>query len=82
MKKNWLSENIASIIALAFVAFAFFVFRMILLKQVNASETIVTAILGSVTNIVMLIVGFYFGSSQSSKQKTEMMNKIEENQNK
>jgi hypothetical protein len=42
---------------------------MVLLKEVKAPETTVIAIVGSVTNIIMLIVGYYFGSSKGSKDK-------------
>lgn len=76
MKKNWLTENIAPIIAIAVVAFTFMVILMILTKTVTASEVIVTAIIGTLTNILMLIVGYYFGSSQGSKAKQQTIDEI------
>lgn len=62
-----------TLIALAFIVFAFYVFRMILLREVKATESTVISIVSSVTNITMLIVGYYFGSSQGSKDKADML---------
>ena len=74
-KKNQLSENVAAIIAIGFLLFAFSVNIMILTRNVKASDTIVSTILSNVTNIMMLIVGYYYGSSQGSKNKQEALNR-------
>lgn len=68
-KQNWLSENIASIIALSFLVFTFIVFLIVLLHQVKTTDSTTITIIGTVSNILMLIVGFYFGSSKSGKDK-------------
>lgn len=76
MKKNWLSENISSIIALAFLGFAFTIFLLVLLRQVKTTESTTITILASVTNILMLIIGFYFGSSKSGKDKDKQIENL------
>lgn len=76
MKKNWLSENIKSIIALSFIWFAMYVFRIILLKQISASETTAINIVNSVTNILFLVMGYYFGSSEGSKNKQDQLSQM------
>ena len=68
-KKNWLSENIVSLIALTIIGFAFTVFLLVLLREVKTTESTTITILASITNILMLIIGFYFGSSKTSKEQ-------------
>ena len=76
--KNWLSDNIASIIALSFIWYTFYVFKLVLLKEVKTSESQTITIINSITNILMLIVGYYFGSSKGSKDKEQKINELEE----
>jgi hypothetical protein len=72
-QKNWLSDNIASIIALSFIAFSFIIFLLILTQTVKTSESTTITILASLTNILMLIFGYYFGSTKSSKEKDKQI---------
>lgn len=66
-----------TILAVLFIAFAFYIFRMILLKEVTATESTTISIVASVTNVIMLIVGYYFGSSQGSKDKDKFQKPTE-----
>ena len=75
---NWLKNNIAEIIAISFFAFAFFMFRVVLLKEVKADSATQISIVECVKGVMFLIVGFYFGSSSGSKRKDEL--KSEEKQ--
>lgn len=76
MKKNWLSEHIVGIIALAFTIFTFTVYTIILLRQVKTTETTTTIILNSITNMELLILGYYFVSSKSSKEKDKTISDL------
>jgi hypothetical protein len=83
-KKHWLtilSENIVSLIAMSILAFTFTIFLLILLREVKTTESTTITILASITNIAMLVIGYYFGSSKGSKDKQDKLmeiNKIEE----
>ncbi len=78
MKNNWLHENTPPIIAIGYTAFSFIVYILVLTKVITASENVAFLIINSITNIVMLIVGYYFGSSAGSKAKSEELNKVRE----
>ncbi len=78
MKNTWLKNNIAEIIALAFFAFAFVMFRTILLKEVKADSTTEISIVECIKGILFLIVGFYYGSSVGSKTKQQQLDKVTE----
>lgn len=73
MKKNSLSENIVPIIALSFMLFAFTVFLFILLKEVKTTESTTITILATISNILMLIFGYYFGSTKNSRDKDKQI---------
>lgn len=75
-KKNWLSENIASVIAISFLMNTFCIFYLVLLKQVKTSDSTTITIIQTISNILMLIVGFYFGSSKSGKDKDTQINNL------
>lgn len=62
-----------TIIALAFIVFAFYVFRMVLLRDVKATEPIVISIVEAIKNLIFLIAGYYFASSLGSKKKEEAL---------
>lgn len=72
-KKNWFSENIPGLIAVAFTIFTFAVYIIVLSRVVHTTETTTTVILTSVTNMEMLILGFYFVSSKSNKDKDKQL---------
>lgn len=71
--KNWFSDNIVGIIACNFIAFAMVVYILILTKAVKTTETTTITILGNITNMLMLILGYYFVSSKTSKDKDKQI---------
>jgi hypothetical protein len=69
---SWMAKNTASIIALAFTLFTFVIYFLVLIGHLKASENMSILIVNSITNIVMLIVGYYYGSSdRRGKLKTD-----------
>ena len=73
---SWLSKNIASLIALIFTIFTCTLFILVLVGQIKPSDNITFSVVTSVTNIFMLIAGYYFGSSRSSAQKDKTINEL------
>jgi hypothetical protein len=68
---SWMAKNTASVIALAFTVFTFIIYFLVLIGHLKASENMSILIVNSITNIVMLIVGYYYGSSdRSGKRRT------------
>lgn len=66
-KQSWLKENIKEVLAIVIVLFTMYFYRLVLLKEVKADEVIQTAIVASVTSIIMFVLGFYFGATHSEK---------------
>jgi hypothetical protein len=66
---SWLSKNTGSLIALTFTVFTCVLFILVLTGNIKPSENITFTIVSSVTNIFMLVCGYYFGSSRSSSAK-------------
>lgn len=73
---SWLSKNVASIIALIFTVFTCTLFILVLVGQIKPSDNITFSVVTSVTNIFMLIAGYYFGSSRSSQSKDRTINEL------
>lgn len=74
MDRNWLNRNITSIIAGAIVLFAFSLFLLYSLGKIDpANKDVMLIVIGSVTTTLATVVGYYFGSSQGSAKKTEIM---------
>jgi len=76
--KGWLQDNIVGLIAIAFTLFTFAVYIIVLCRVVRTSETTTTVILTSVTNMEMLILGFYFVSSKSNKDKDKIISNMQD----
>lgn len=66
---SWLSKNTGPLIALIFTVFTCVLFVLVLTGNIKPSENITFSVVTSVTNIFMLIAGYYFGSSRSSNLK-------------
>jgi len=73
---SWLSKNTGSIIAITFTIFTCTLFILVLTGNIKPSENITFSVVTSVTNIFMLIAGYYFGSSRSSQQKDRTINEL------
>lgn len=71
--KNWFSDNIIGIIACTFLVFSMVVYMLILTHVVKTNETTTITILGNVTNMDMLVLGYYFVSSKTSKDKDKQI---------
>lgn len=72
-KKNWISENIVGVIAIAFTLFTFIVFSVILFHPSKVPESTTITILTSITNMMFMILGYYFVSSKTSKEKDKQI---------
>lgn len=64
---SWLSKNTSSIIALVFVAVYLILNYGLISGGFNPKDTVLTTIIGNLTNIVLLIIGYYYGSSKTLK---------------
>ena len=71
-----ISKVIVPILALAWSAFAFTLYILLLMGKISSLESIQALVISSITNIVMLIIGYYFGSSQGSKDKQDKLNTL------
>lgn len=72
--KNF-SKNVASIIAVSVIGLAFLLLGMIMFRQTtNLEENTIIFVLGSLTGWVSIVLSFYFGSSQGSQHKTDLLN--------
>lgn len=74
---------IQKILAVLFTAsfFGFMVFLLFMLRDAalpEAQENLVFTMFGAISGIMVTIIGFYFGSSQSSKDKDSRLGSIAE----
>lgn len=69
----WLVKNIVPIIAIIWTVFAMVIFILVLDHKLEVDRGIVMLVINSVSNIVFMIVGYYFGSSEGSKYKTDKL---------
>jgi hypothetical protein len=74
MKNTWLSDNIRSILAVCVLSGSFIVILILLLANVKASEVEKTTIIGTLANIDIVVLSYFFGSS---KDKPTTSGKIE-----
>jgi len=70
IREAFLKANIQAIIALIVVSGG-----LLFLAFVNADDVIKT----SVSNMMLVVLGYYFGSSRSSQKKDELIAKYENN---
>lgn len=74
MDKEWLKANIAPIIGLIVVIACFVLFLIFAKGKLDpANKEIILMILGAVITTLSTVVGYYFGSSQGSTRKTELL---------
>lgn len=73
---SWLNKNTGSLIAIIITVFTCVLFILVLTGNIKPSENITFTIVSSVTNIFMLVCGYYFGSSRSSQVKDSTIAKL------
>ena len=72
-----LNKIITPLLAILILGSCFLLWYMVLFKDISPQkETIMAGIIGSVTTLSMGVVGYYFGSSQGSRDKSETLKKI------
>ncbi len=75
---SFLSKNINPVLALGTVVLAFFIFYRVLFsnQDFGNNQEIVFYVLGALSAIVTQVFSFYFGSSQGSKDKHDLIGKM------
>lgn len=76
MNKNWLKDHIVELLAILGVAQFIAVIIFVLFKSVKSDNTSTMMILTSSTNIALMVLGFYFGSSKGSRDKQAKIDEI------
>ena len=74
-----LNKIVTPVLALGTVCLSFVLFAVILFVPVDqASKDIIIYVLGALTSAVTMILGYYFGSSVGSKDKSQQLDEIME----
>ena len=72
-----LNKIVTPVLALGTVTLSFVLFAVILFVPVDqASKDIIIYVLGALTSAVTMILGYYFGSSVGSKDKSQQLDEI------
>lgn len=66
---SWLSKNINSLIALVITISCLTLYFLVLTGKLKATEPTVLLVVSNATNALVIVLGFYFGSSVGSKLK-------------
>jgi hypothetical protein len=75
-KAPLLNKIVTPILAFAIVALCFVMWYILVFVDISKDkEMLVSGIVGSLTTIVMQVLSYYFGSSQSSQRKQDMLEK-------
>lgn len=69
---SWITRNTTAVLALSFVGVTLLLYTLSVLKAVDIHENI----LRDLRDIVILIMGYYFGSSLGSKMKQERLDNL------
>jgi len=70
----WLAKNISSFLAIGCLTLTFAMFYQVLYMKIEpTNKDVIIYILGALSSISVQIVGYYFGSSVGSKEKTELL---------
>jgi len=75
-KSSWLAKNIVPIIAYTYILFSMALNILVLVGKIKTGDNITFQIVTGVTNITMLIIGYYFGSSRTSSEKDGTIKKL------
>lgn len=68
--RDWLINNIVPILALSIVGTTLTLYVLSVTRSVEIHQEV----LSDMRDLCLIIVGFYFGSSQGSKDKTTLLN--------
>jgi len=72
-----INKIVTPILALGTVALTFILFLVIIFVEVNAqSKDILIYVLGALTSAMTMVLGYYFGSSQGSKEKSAQLDEL------
>lgn len=68
MKRNWLSDNIKSLMALIIVIVGFAYFYMCSIRDIKPDPQILIAFVSTIS----LVTGYFYGSSSSQNKKDDI----------
>jgi len=72
-----LNKIVTPVLALGTVGLTFILFGVIIFVDVDAeSKDILIYVLGALTSAVTMVLGYYFGSSAGSKEKSQQLDEI------
>jgi len=72
-----INKIVTPILALGTVSLTFILFLVIIFVEVNSqSKDILIYVLGALTSAMTMVLGYYFGSSQGSKEKSLQLDEI------
>jgi hypothetical protein len=72
-----LNKIVTPLLAIGTVSLSFILFAVILFVPVNQEgKDIIIYVLGALTSAVTMILGYYFGSSVGSKEKSQQLDEI------
>ena len=72
-----INKIVTPILALGTVSLTFILFLVIIFVDVNAqSKDILIYVLGALTSAMTMVLGYYFGSSQGSKEKSAQLDEL------
>lgn len=73
----FISKIVTPILALGTVGLTFILFTVIIFVDVNAqSKDILIYVLGGLTSAMTMVLGYYFGSSAGSKEKSKQLDDL------
>jgi len=76
-KAPMLNKIVTPVLALGTVGLTFILFGVIIFVDVDAeSKDILVYVLGALTSAVTMVLGYYFGSSAGSKEKSQQLDEI------
>jgi hypothetical protein len=78
---SWLKENVGPILALVIVIGTFALFcQAFFLRVDGANEKVLFMVIGALSSIATTVVTYYFGSSEGSARKNEILQGMKEKQ--
>lgn len=74
--RDWLIHNIVPLLAVGIVGTTLTLYVLSVTRSIEIHQEV----LSDMRDLCLIIISFYFGSSQGSKEKTELLNKKEVDQ--